>query len=65
MEASQYDGTVYTSIFSNKRRLTGRLGAKVFLDGALYDQDGMLPEADWEFCIRKIRLNTYGRAFIL
>lgn len=65
MESSEYEGSVYTSIFSKKRRLTGRLGAKLFLDGALYKQNGTLPEAESGIYVRKIRLNTYGRAFFL
>ncbi|MDF7799710.1 porin [Pontiellaceae bacterium B1224] len=65
MEDSTYDGKIVTSIFSDKRRLTGRLGAKLFLDGALYQQKGSLPDADSKFYIRKLRVNTYGRGYFL
>jgi phosphate-selective porin OprO/OprP len=65
MESSHYQGAFYTSVFSEKRRLTGRLGAKLSLDGALYKETGNLPEANSGFYIRKFRVNTYGRAFFL
>lgn len=65
METGSYDGMFVTSIFSEKRRLTGRLGAKLSLDGALYHQNGTLPEASSGLSIRKFRVNTYGRAFFL
>jgi phosphate-selective porin OprO/OprP len=64
VEDSTYNGTIYRSVFSEKRRLTGRLGAKVFVDGALYKQDGNLPASDG-FAVRKFRVNTYGRGFFL
>jgi phosphate-selective porin len=65
MEEAGYKGKVVDSIFSEKRRLTGRLGAKLFLDGALYQQNGSLPEAESKIYIRKLRVNTYGRGFFL
>lgn len=65
METGSYDSMFVTSIFSEKRRLTGRLGTKLSLDGALYHQNGTLPEASSGLAIRKFRVNTYGRAFFL
>ncbi|MDF7807458.1 porin [Pontiellaceae bacterium B12219] len=65
VENGLYKGKVANSIFSEKRRLTGRLGAKLFLDGALYREQGNLPDAESKIYIRKLRVNTYGRGFFL
>ena len=65
VESGDYDGLFYTSIFSEKRRLTGRLGVKVHADAALYDESGNLPDVDNSLAIRRFRINTYGRAFFL
>ena len=65
METSEYDAAFYTTIFSEKRRLTGRIGAKIHLDGAVYDQTGMLPPIDNTLAVRRIRVNTFGRAYFL
>ncbi len=65
METSEYEGAFYTSIFSEKRRVTGRLGMKVHLDAALYQEKGALPAADNNFAFRRFRVNTFGRGFLL
>jgi len=40
METSEYEGAFYTKVFSEKRRFTGRLGAKLHLDAAFYKKTG-------------------------
>lgn len=63
MEAGTYDGKIYTSVFSDQRRLTGRVGLKLHTDMAGYDQSGTLPEANSGISVRRFRINTYGRGF--
>lgn len=65
VEDSSYDGAIYTSVFSDDAKFTGRLGAKVFLDGALYGQEGNVPDVSNDIGVRKIRVNTYGAGFLL
>ncbi len=63
IESGEYKGAFYTSIFSEKRRLTGRLGAKLHLDAAAYNEKGAVTGADNEVSVRRFRVNTFGRAF--
>ncbi|MEN8254263.1 MAG: porin, partial [Verrucomicrobiota bacterium] len=65
METSEFEGVFFTKVFSEKRRFTGRLGAKLHLDAAFYFQNGTLPEADNDLAVRRFRVNTFGRGFFL
>jgi phosphate-selective porin OprO/OprP len=58
-------GTVVTRLFSEERRLTGRVGGKIHIDGALFNQDGDLPEADDGIEVRRGYLDIYGRSFLV
>ena len=64
METSEYEGAFYTSIFSEKRRITGRLGMKLHLDAAGYHQKGSLPPVDGNMGLRRFRVNSFGRGFL-
>jgi phosphate-selective porin OprO/OprP len=66
METSEYEGVFFTKVFSEKRRFTGRLGAKMHLDAAFYKDDGTFPPMEsGNFSIRRFRVNTFGRGFFL
>lgn len=65
MEAGEINEGLYTSIFSEKRRITGRLGLKLHADAALFGDGGGLPDSDGGVAIRRFDVNTYGRAFFL
>jgi phosphate-selective porin len=65
VETSAYDGAFYTTFFSEKRRFTGRLGARMDLDLAFYDETGAMPKIDDGPYIRRFYVNTYGRGFFL
>jgi phosphate-selective porin OprO/OprP len=65
VETSTYDGAFYTTFFSEKRRFTGRLGARMDLDLAFYDETGAMPKIDDGPYIRRFYVNTYGRGFFL
>ncbi|MEN7973788.1 MAG: porin, partial [Verrucomicrobiota bacterium] len=65
METSEFEGAFFTTVFSERRRFTGRLGAKLHLDAAAYFQNGTLPDAENNLAVRRFRLNTYGRGFLL
>lgn len=66
METSEYEGAFFTKVFSEKRRFTGRLGAKLHLDAAFFKEDGTFPPVDNnEFSVRRLRVNTFGRGFFL
>jgi phosphate-selective porin OprO/OprP len=65
MEGREHDGAVYSKIFTSKPRFTGKLGARVHMDVALYHQDGSLPDVNDDIAFRRLRFNTYGRGFFL
>jgi phosphate-selective porin OprO/OprP len=65
MQDKDHDGAIYSTIFTTKPRLTGKLGARVHLDVALYQQDGNLPELNDDIALRRLRLSTYGRGYFL
>ncbi len=65
VESGKSGGSFFTTIFSEKRRFTGRLGAKLRLDAALYDARGGLPPVDNDIAVRSFRVNTFGRGFFL
>jgi len=65
MESSEYQGTFYTSVFSEKRRLTGRLGMKIHIDAAIFHEQDEVPPVDNTLTFRRLRFNTFGRGFFL
>ena len=42
----------------------GKLGARLHLDVALYQQGGNLPDVDNDISFRRLLINTYGRGFL-
>lgn len=64
MEGSEPDKKIYTAVFSTKPRFTGKLGARLHLDVALYQQGGNLPDVDNDISFRRLLINTYGRGFL-
>ena len=65
MEAGDVGKGIYTSIFSEKRRLTGRLGMRMDVDAAVFGENGDIPDADAGITIRRFDVNSYGRAFFM
>ena len=65
MEEGDIDEGLYTSLFSEKRRVTGRLGMILHTDAAVFAEDGAVPDVDAGITIRRFDVNTYGRAFFL
>jgi len=65
MEAASVREGIYTTLFSEKRRVTGRLGMKLHTDVAVFDENGDVPSSDAGIIIRRFDVNTYGRAFFL
>jgi len=65
MESGAYDADFYTSIFSEQRRFTGRLGATLHTDLALYHETGDLPSVDSGITVRRFYVNTFGRGYFL
>lgn len=65
METSEYQGAFFTKVFSEKRRVTGRLGMKIHADMAgYYDEGGLEDVEDCDAAFRRFRLNTFGRAYL-
>ncbi|VGO20065.1 OprO/OprP family phosphate-selective porin [Pontiella sulfatireligans] len=58
------DKNVLKSIFSEKRRITGRVGAKVHIDAGGFHSGGDMPDVNHNSTTRRIRLSTYGRTYL-
>lgn len=65
IESGDIEEGLYTSIFSDQRRLTGRLGLKLHVDGAAFGEDGAMPDVDGGVTVRSFDVSTYGRAFFM
>lgn len=65
MESGTYDAAFYTSIFSEERRFTGRLGAILHTDAAYFNGNGTLPSSDGGITVRRFYVNTFGRGYLL
>lgn len=66
MESSEYNGAFLTKVFSEKRRVTGRLGMKIHADMAgFYEEGGLEDIEDFDAAFRRFRLNTFGRGYLL
>ena len=65
MESGAYDADFYTSILSEKRRFTGRLGAILHTDMALFHHTGSLPPVDDGITVRRFYVNTFGRGYFI
>jgi phosphate-selective porin OprO/OprP len=65
MATPRQERKAVTAIFSEKRRITGKIGLKIHEDWFQYKEDDDLPKADDGFTLRRARLSTYGRTYLL
>jgi phosphate-selective porin OprO/OprP len=57
--------TLLQTVFSEKRRITGKVGVKLQQDAGQFHSTGSLPKLDNETALRRFRLNTYGRTYFV
>lgn len=53
------------SIFSDKRRVTGRIGVKLHLDAGEFHSGGDVADVNRTSTTRRLRLSTYGRTYFI
>ncbi len=58
-------GEIRTTLFSDKKRMSGRVGVKMQVDASVFEQDGDLPEVDNDIEVRRLRVFTYGQTYLL
>ena len=58
-------GAIPTTLFSEKASVTGRVGAKMQVDASLFKQDDSLPQVDNGIEVRRLRVFTYGKTYLL
>ena len=58
-------GEIRTTLFSDKKRVSGRVGVKMQVDASVFEQDGDLPEVENDIEVRRLRVFTYGQTFLL
>ncbi len=58
-------GEIRTTIFSDNKRVSGRIGVKMQVDASVFEQDGDLSPVDNGVEVRRLRVFTYGKTFLL
>ena len=51
-------GEIRATLFSDKKRVSGRVGVKMQVDASLFEQDGDLPPVENDIEVRRLRVFT-------